>query len=240
MSNKKIESLTRALQTAAQMFSERPFEQVQVAEIAARARCSSATIYEAYETKKGLFRAAMAQNSGNAWPNLTNDPDPPSLTHLMDFLSERMAGLATPRMSNFWRSVSVDTPHVENVMEQMLHRTDHLSTIVEEVRRCMDQGLLRRGDPKAVAYLILAGTGYEPLAYGLLFGLDATCGAAAILEAVLGPLVTGLGQAELNSFVAKSRSNGPPDEAARPSLLRYLKSAPETCGCAAKQKPETV
>ena len=45
MSNKKTESLARAIETAAMMFSEEAFEQVQVAEIAARARCSSATIY---------------------------------------------------------------------------------------------------------------------------------------------------------------------------------------------------
>jgi AcrR family transcriptional regulator len=84
MSNKKTESLNRAIQTAAELFSERPFEDVQIAEIAARAHCSSATIYEAFETKKGLFRAALLHNTGAKWPELTREHAPTTLFPLMN------------------------------------------------------------------------------------------------------------------------------------------------------------
>lgn len=226
MSNKKIESIARAVQVAAQMFSEKAFEKVQIAEIAARSRCSSATIYEAFETKKGLHRAAMLQYSRRAWPNLAQNSGPPTLFHLMDFLSERISGLSTPTMHNFWRSVGVDMIDSRTIMWNPTQQTKHLGAIVDEVQRCMDAGLLRRGDPQAFAYLILAGGGYEPVVYSLLFGPDATGGAAAILEAVLSPLVTELGQAELTAYVNKSKTNGAPEGAVRPSLLGDLRSLP--------------
>jgi AcrR family transcriptional regulator len=240
MSNKKTESLNRAVETAAQLFSERPFNEVQIAEIAARARCSSATIYGAFETKKGLFRAALLKYSGKSWPALTHDAGPGSLSNLLAFLSERIAGLSTPVMDNFWRSVSTDTAHVENLMQHAVLGTDRLDAIIDEVKRCMDAGLLRRSDPTSVAYLLLAGTGYEPVVYGLLFGRDTSCNAAAIVEAVLSPLVTEQGQTELTSFVNGSKSNRPPEAVAKPSLLEFLRSrGPSRRQRAERRKLET-
>jgi AcrR family transcriptional regulator len=224
MSNKKTESLNRAVDAAAQLFSERPFDEVQIAEIAARARCSSATIYGAFETKKGLFRAALQRHSGKNWPALAQAPGPGSLANLLAYLSERISSLSTPVMQNFWRSVSTDTTHVEKVMQDSVLGTDRLAAIVDEVERCMDAGLLRRSDPSAVAYLLLAGTGYEPVVYGLLFNPDAGYNAPAIIDAVLSPLVTEQGRVELTSFVNASKSNGPPEEGAKPSLLEYIRS----------------
>lgn len=224
MSNKKTESLNRAVEAAAQLFSERPFNEVQIAEIAARARCSSATIYGAFETKKGLFRAALLKNSGKDWPALARDTQPASLSKLLAFLSDRIVGLSTPAMHNFWRSVSTDTVHVENVMQHSVFGSDRLDTIIDEVEQCMDEGLLRRSDPTAATYLLLAGTGYEPVVYGLLFGRETGGEAAAIINAVLGPLVTELGQAELTAFVEASKSNAPQEEVPKPSLLEYLRA----------------
>jgi AcrR family transcriptional regulator len=240
MSNKKTESLARAVQTAAQMFSEKPFEEVQIAEIAARARCSSATIYEAFQTKKSLFRAALLQNSGESWPDIAHDLGPPSLLPLLEFLTDRISGLSTPSMRNFWRSVCADATHVHNVMQRSLQGTSHLGDIVDEVERCMEGGLLRQGDPLGFAYLILAGSGYEPAVYSLMFSRDATPGAVAILETVLSPLVTEAGQAELAAYVAKSKAGSPGDEAAKPSLLGYLRGLPGSLARAPGAAPKAT
>jgi AcrR family transcriptional regulator len=224
MSNKKTESLNRAIQTAAELFSERPFEDVQIAEIAARAHCSSATIYEAFETKKGLFRAALLHNSGANWPVLTRTGTPTTLFPLMTFLVERIGGLSKPSMHNFWRSVSSDTTHVEKVMQHSLLGPDRLGVMVEEVQLCMDEGLLRAADASAVAYLLMAGTGFEPVVYGLMYGRAAATSPIAIVEAVLSPLVTELGRQELAAFVGRPKPDAAGEASPRPSLLGFLRS----------------
>jgi AcrR family transcriptional regulator len=224
MSNKKTESLNRAIQTAAELFSERPFEDVQIAEIAARAHCSSATIYEAFETKKGLFRAALLHNTGAKWPELTREHAPTTLFPLMNFLTARIAGLSRPRMHNFWRSVSSDTTHVEKVMQNSLLDIGRLGVMVEEVQACMDEGLIHAGDASAVAYLLMAGTGYEPVVYGLLYGRAAATSPSAIVEAVLTPLVTDTGRKELAAFIGRPAAEAANEDPPRPSLLEYLRS----------------
>jgi AcrR family transcriptional regulator len=236
MSNKKVESLSRVVETAALLFSQRPFEEVQIAEIAARARCSSATIYEAFETKKGLFRAALLHHSKRTWPDIAQGEGPATLSRLIEFLADRIVGLSTPSMKNFWRHVSEDHAHTQAVMQKSVGDTPHLGEIVDEVQRCMDAGLLRAGDACAVGYLILAGTGYEPVVYGLLFDIEAACRAPAIIEMVLTPLVTDLGAEELAAYVASSKTNGDPDEADRPSLLNYMRTSPRASAVRNKRR----
>lgn len=224
MSHKKTESLARAVEAAAAMFSEKAFEQVQVAEIAARARCSSATIYEVFETKKGLFRAVQMLRLERQWPHFTNGPGEATLVGLMDYLSSRVAGLSKPAMHNFLRSASVDAENSRGNIAYLIERESHLGALIGEVQKCVDAGLLRRGDPSAIAYVMLAGSGYEPVMYGLMFGSDATCDTAAILKMVLGPLVTKRGKAQLKAYIDKSRITGA-DEATKPSLQAYMKHA---------------
>lgn len=237
MSNKKTESLARAVKTAALMFAERPYEEVSIAEIAARAHCSSATIYEAYETKKGLFRAARMQGLGKVWPLVADERGPAALVGLMDHLSDRIAELSKPTLHNFWRTAGVDAEHLRGHMQESIEREGHLGALVDEVQRCMDAGLLRQGDPCGFAYVMLAGSGYEPVVYGLLFGRDTTCAAPAIIEAVLGPLVTDRGRAELSAYIDQLKAGGPA-EPSKPSLLGYLQSAPRAGGDAAPKTTE--
>ena len=236
MSNKKVESLTRVVETAAQLFSQRPFDQVQISEIAARARCSSATIYEAFETKKGLFRAALLHHSKRSWPDIAHGDGLAGLSRLIEFLADRIVGLSTPSMKNFLRHLSTDRAHSRAVMQKSIGDTPHLGEIVDEVQRCMDADLLRAGDPYAVSYLLMAGTGYEPVVYGLLFDIEVACGAPVIIEMVLTPLVTERGANELAAYVASSKTNGAPDEADRPSLLNYMRASPRAPAARSKRR----
>jgi AcrR family transcriptional regulator len=89
MSNKKVESIERAIEAAAAMFSDRRYEDVSIAEIATRARCSSATIYEVFETKKGLYRAAQSVRLSRGW-DFVRDEGPPSLRPLLNYFSTRI------------------------------------------------------------------------------------------------------------------------------------------------------
>jgi AcrR family transcriptional regulator len=227
MSNKKANSLARVVETAAQMFAERPFEEVQVAQIAARARCSSATIYEAFETKKGLFRAAMLHNAGRRWPEIADGVQEVGLTCLLEFLTDRIHQLATPTMKSFWRNVSEDAanvPQAQGLTRKALQDASRMDKVVDEVRRCMESGLLRQDDPYAVTYLIMAGTGYEPVVYSLMFGAAGGADAPAIIHTVMSPLVTEVGRTELAAYVSRNRSNLPPEDPEPPSLIGFLRT----------------
>jgi hypothetical protein len=70
----------------------------------------------------------------------------------------------------------------------------------------------------------MAGTGYEPVVYGLLYGSAAATSPSAIVEAVLTPLVTEMGREELDTFIGRPASEAANEDPPRPSLLEYLRS----------------
>jgi AcrR family transcriptional regulator len=62
MSEKKREAIERAISAARQLFLERPYHEVSMAEICEISRCSSATIYEIFGSKDGLYTEVRLKN----------------------------------------------------------------------------------------------------------------------------------------------------------------------------------
>ena len=52
------------------MFLTLPFEDVTIREIAAKARCSAATIYDAFESKEKLFEASIEEARARNLPEI--------------------------------------------------------------------------------------------------------------------------------------------------------------------------
>ena len=158
------------------------------------------------------------------WPHFSNGRGDVTLTGLLDYLSSRIEGLSKPMMHNFLRSVSVDAENSRRNIDDLIDRESQLGALVDEVKKCVEAGLLRRGEPAAIAYVMLAGTGYEPVMYGLMFGSETKCDTVAILQTVLGPLVTRRGKSQLMAYVDKSRTSAA-DDPTTPSLQTYMKKA---------------
>ena len=56
--------LPRILTAASQLFAERPFAEVRMSDVAARANVAKGTLYLHFDTKESLFRAMIAEMSG--------------------------------------------------------------------------------------------------------------------------------------------------------------------------------
>jgi AcrR family transcriptional regulator len=222
MSGGKAESLARVIEAAAGLFAAHGYDEVSISQIAAAARCSSATIYGAFGDKKGLFREALLQRLSPA-PALPAAEGPPSLRPLLAYFAGRIQSLASVEVRNLLRGAGVDVEALRSGFTAAVGRAGRLETVVREVRRAMRAGLLRDGDPRDATFLMWAGVGFQPLLYGLVFGDEAGFYPVDILRAVFTPLVTPRGQAELTAYLAELAATSP--ERPGPSVTQYLRQA---------------
>jgi AcrR family transcriptional regulator len=223
MSNKKAETLARVVEAAARIFSERPFEEVSIREIAATAHCSLATIYEAFGAKQQLFESAWLHNlSGPSW-SVREDSNNSPLLDLMEFFTQRIVGLTRLGTLTYLNSSRMRNSEVRRDVDRKIERNAPLGAIVDKTRNAIQAELLRPGDPEKVAYLLMAGAGFEPVMYTLLFGAAAVVDTRAILDNVFSPLVTSRGQEELGAYLERLPTLA--DQASGPSLASYLHQA---------------
>lgn len=59
MTDKKRFSIERVKEIAAEEFARQPLENVSMSDIAAKAHCSTATIYQVFGSKQQLYRIAV-------------------------------------------------------------------------------------------------------------------------------------------------------------------------------------
>lgn len=222
MSTRKAESLVRVIEVAAAQFSAHGYDAVSVSQIAAEARCSSATIYEAFGDKKGLFREALLQRL-NPVPELASDETTTSLHPLLAYFTARVWSLSSPEVRNLFLSGGVDAEALRSGFQASVTHDGRLEAVVQEVERCIEAGLLRPGDPRDIAYLMWAGAGFQPIVYGLVFGDDAGFYPVDILRAVFTPLATRRGAGEVRRFLADLAKASPDHEG--PAVTRYLREA---------------
>jgi len=223
MSNKKAESLARAIDVARTMFRDRPYEDVSIAEIAAMAKCSSATIYEAFESKNGLYEEVRLKEIAPTW-TLAPDDGPPGLAGLISYFLGRVLYLASPEAHNLIRSAPHNREAVRRSVGQSIQMHSQLGDVVAEVESCISSGLLKKGDPQAIAYVLYAASGFEPIMYGQLFSEDIACAPAAIVRTVFSVLVTGKGRKALDRLLPVEQ---PPRESGY-SLSGFLRTAART------------
>jgi len=204
MSNKKAESLARAIGVARAMFRDKPFEDVSIAEIAATAKCSSATIYEAFQSKSGLYEEVRLKEIAPAW-SLVQDAGRSGLAGLIFYFLERALNLGSPETHNLIRSAPHNREAIRRSVEQSVKMRSQLGEVVAEVESCISSGLLKKGDPQAIAYVLYAASGFEPIMYGQIFNHDLAFEPDAIVRTVFSVLVTGKGRKALDRLLPAER-----------------------------------
>ena len=227
MTNKKTESLGRVVEAAIDAFSTCHYDDVLIAQIAAQARCSTATVYEAFGTKESLYEHVRGrlfdQRSRQGW--LDRRPGPPSLEFVLDYLSELFQTLTSPQLTMLM--TPADATRATGYMP-MEHTGPDFDSIVREISRCMDAGLLRAGDPHAFGFLVMAGVSYEPIWYNLTCRIRTPLDLRSILLSIFSPLTTEKGAEALQAYLTRLESPIPePSAPARLHELMHLKAQPE-------------
>jgi len=198
MSNKKSESLARVVEAAIQAFSRFPYEDVLIGDIAAKAHCSTATVYDAFGGKEKLYEHVRGRLFEQRPRQAALEPptDTPTLAYLIDYLVEIFQALTGPAITLLTTPAAGGQSSGYKPWE---HTGLDFDTIVKEVSRCMDEGLLRHGDPHAFAFHMYAGVSYEPMLYNLMCREPVELDLVAMLKTTFGPLVTARGAAALDA-----------------------------------------
>ncbi|MDB5423240.1 MAG: TetR/AcrR family transcriptional regulator [Phenylobacterium sp.] len=211
MSDKKVRSLQRVVEIAAQAFSSRKFNDVSISEISEAARCSTSTIYSTFGSKENLFLDAMSHVLTTTAPGPTAVMGP-SLHVLLGFAEARIRALANPARRGAVRAISSQIdfalPVVEALAGQQCGQVAQL--LNAEITSCIEAGILRPLEPQLVAYSVMAVTAYEPLVYGLLYGDDKTVDVMKLLRRVFLPLVSEEGRRQLNAYLGEAARDGAP------------------------------
>lgn len=118
------------LDTGAALFAERPYDDVMMEDIAARARVSRATLYHYFPSKRGLY-AAIFQRAGNRM--LTHISDDPQLS-----LADQLATGLEAHIQSF-----VDHPFQALMISRAIWSDDPAvqATVAEELN-IVGQGLI--------------------------------------------------------------------------------------------------
>ncbi|WP_258138865.1 MULTISPECIES: TetR family transcriptional regulator C-terminal domain-containing protein [unclassified Arthrobacter] len=145
----------KIIETAWRLFAEQGFESVRIADIAAEAGVSSATVHYYFPTKQELFGAAMnysvklAYNRQVAWLSEVTDPAE-RLTRLLELQSPdgRTAELEWSIWVQMWNKITVDGRYDEAYVESYRRWVATVRSTIEDGQR---QGLFRAGDPDSMS-----------------------------------------------------------------------------------------
>jgi AcrR family transcriptional regulator len=206
MSDKKVRSLQRVIEIAAQAFASRKFNEVSISEISEAAHCSTSTIYAAFGNKENLFQDAMSYLLQTQPPAAEPTGARSSLNTLLGFAEARIRTLSSPVRRGAIRAISGQPELAEPLIDCLKSQECGLVArlIQTEIASCVEAGVLRRLDPQVIAYTIMAVTAYEPLVYGLLYGDNKSVDIMKLLRRVFTPLVTEAGEAQLRAYFGES------------------------------------
>ena len=204
---KKAESLQRALDATVALIIERGSDQLSIAEVAAVARCSTATIYDVYGSKEDLLLEACGRGE-TIWPRpmVHKNTNKDSFTNLLTYLAERVTYLCSHRCTNLLRA-TISHPRVDTeAMKKRLQDLDQLSLLAEQTKIAMRCGDIKKSDPDAVAYTILASVSFEPIMINLL--LHETVDPPALIRTAMSCHVTEQGRKALDAWFDKASKDG--------------------------------
>lgn len=205
MSNKKSESLQRVLEIAATTFLNHSYEAVSVTEIARRARCSKATVYDAFSNKEGLFEASL-------WHAITppplewhdGDPGLPALVHYMHHL---LWQLGSVKVCSLMRTVIRQPVLTAKVFQRADRqaREQRDRTLLRMIEAAQAQGMLRPLQSTTLWSHLRAATN-ERVLMNLLYQPASLDEAEGLLEDLFLPLVTPQGATTLRKCLATIES----------------------------------
>jgi AcrR family transcriptional regulator len=213
---------SRLLEITAEMLVNQGYSAVSIAELATRARCSTATIYEMFETKEQLFREALLYlQQREPGPVLcSNGPDDQAFIAILDYSVARIAFLSSARMRGM---LLASLPWAERTREEMrilFRERDQAGRLSEAIVAAMRAGHLHAvPDVEATAYCLLAAMSFEPLMMNL-YRFEPV-DTIALLRTVLAPFLTVTGVALFEDW---ERQHGVNDIGTPPIRWTYLKA----------------
>ena len=201
MANKKTLALDRVMGITCGMILDRHYSDISVAEIAAQARCSTATIYEVYDTKDNLYIDALAQLLLTWAPPAPSDDQHGALPAILSYTRARIEYFAHPRTRAMFRALRERSERGAVVAQQLMETRASFGSLVLLVEQAFAENMLRSSDPESVAYLIVAGAIYEATAVAEVFGVNSSVDVAHIMGRIFTPLTLPEGQAVLERFL---------------------------------------
>jgi AcrR family transcriptional regulator len=205
MSNKKIHSLERLLEIAADEFCRRRYENVSVAEISKLAHCSTATIYDVYCSKDELFRRAMLLRLEQSWPEIPPVDGSTALLELLCFFENRLRQLSSRRGRRLTAAVVAQRAIIgEEFLAELHHQRAKLAEVMARfVENAVKEGSMVAAVPASVGYLLSAACAYESVLHGLTFGVDCSIDYEKVIRSSFEPFLTPKGLAILDAHLCQ-------------------------------------
>jgi len=208
MRGNKAEALSRVLDVAAELFMSRPFADVSMAEVARLAHCSTATIYNAYESKEGVFVSALSRQL-----------DPPiapaysagkGLLGLLDYARAWLGEVCSPTSTALLRA-GASHPDLlcykfqEASLEARGEMAEALDVLLSDA---LEQGMIRPLDRSVITESFRAWIQCVPTMDRLMRPNTTPISDERLLYCLFHPLVTEAGSAVLLDYLQGLGSKG--------------------------------
>ncbi|ALR19728.1 TetR/AcrR family transcriptional regulator [Sphingobium baderi] len=209
MSDKKTRSIQRAVDVAIEAFRSHTLKDMSINLIAKEARCSTATIYEVFGSKDGLYRvAAEASIERGDHPRINPAGGPGQLDALFSFCEARIAHLADHgrgRGEHLLNSkFEISGASIQHYVRRELA---YIHDVVEhQVDPAIHAGLMRPLNVAAVVHCIVSGTGFGPMVTGN-YQLDCQPDVPGFMRLTFAPLLTEKGCEALEAYLAEPESH---------------------------------
>jgi len=202
MTSKKKDSLQRVLEAAATLFTSHRFEDVSIAAIASRARCSTTTIYDVWESKEKLFISAMTTRMSQLEIPLPA-PAGSCFERLMHWTVQRVRTLSSQAVCDAWHAMLQQRAlmRAEMVAAVFRGRRSGDDFLNEVIGRAVEEGSLRSLAPATIETHVRAVTTHVSLLAHLLNDPSLQLSERDTVERLFAPLVTAQGQLELTNFL---------------------------------------
>jgi len=197
---KKTKTLQRLLETAANLFLEQGFDNVSVAAIAKAAHCSTATVYDIYGNKEGLFAEAI---SLALTPTLIEwNAETSGFLALLQYTHERIIELSTVRVRRLVRAVIMQPELTKDTFARTDrdNRQQNETALKALIGTSIAEGMLRECDLQVLLDHLRAMTN-ECILTSLLHGNPQPPLPDLLVRAVFLPLVTEEGARALQQYL---------------------------------------
>lgn len=205
----KRKSLAKAVDKAAAQFLSKPFASVRVADIAKEAGTSTATVFDAFESKRGLFAEALRRFLESGLPHLSARPeDGGTLEQMLGALARHAKLFSMPGTRRAFRLIGANEEQVsaEAVVEKRTRVEQHWDMIAAHCTRAMKARMLRAGESHEMAKYVCARLNYDTVFFGTTMRLDRDPPASPAGEAAvraLAPFLTLSGRKRAAAWLKK-------------------------------------
>jgi len=164
------DTASRVLAITAELLISKGYSAASIAEIAERARCSTATIYDMFETKERLFREALLDLQQRESPPVldADGPDDQALAAILDYAAARIGFLSSTRLRGMLLASLLWVEQSREGVRTLFRELDQAARLNEAVAAAMRAGQIRaHGDADATGYCLLAAMSFEPMMMNL-------------------------------------------------------------------------